>query len=54
MRTNIVGFFRFLDAVYGIDPYDWDEHYAGSQADEIRDDYNYYCDHPEEYKEYDL
>lgn len=52
MKKERVGFFTFIEKVYGLSWNEWDENYSGKQKQEIEDDYDYYYDHPSEYDRY--
>jgi hypothetical protein len=52
MKKERVGFFEFIEKVYGLSWNDWDENYSGQQKKEIEDDYDYYYDHPSDYDRY--
>lgn len=48
-KQNILSFGQFLETYYGISWDYFDNNYSDLGAKEIYDDYDYYCDHPEEY-----
>ena len=52
MKKERVGFFEFIEKVWGLSWNDWDENYSGQQKKEIEDDYDYYYDHPSDYDRY--
>lgn len=49
---NIVSFAEWLEAVVGISWGYMDNNYSGQQADDLYDEYDWYCRHPEEYAKY--
>ena len=49
---DLKSFKQFLEAVWGITWNEFDENYSGYQLQEIRDDYEYYLEHPEKYAQY--
>lgn len=47
-----VSFANWLEAVIGITYGYFDNNYSGNAMQELYDEYDYYCDHPEEYADY--